>query len=69
MFFSTDIRQVDVVESPRSKSSNNDIISCAKTLQSYIKVEESICHANDVATCQSNLVVPDPWDVFMKRLC
>ena len=36
IFFSTSICQVDVVESLRNKSSNNDIISCAKTLQSNI---------------------------------
>ena len=55
MFFSTNIRQVNVVESLRNKSSNTDIISCAKTLQSNIKVfkfplEESVFDANDVAT-------------------
>ena len=72
--FSTNIRQVDVVESLRNKSSNTDIISCAKTLQSNKKLfkfplEESICDANDVVACQSNIVVPDSWYIFMKHLC
>ena len=71
MFFSTNIRQVYIVESlkvhnkkVRNKSSNTDIILCFKTLQSNIKLfkfplEESICDANYVATCQSNIAVPD----------
>ena len=71
--FSTNIWQVDVVESLRNKSSNTDIILCTKTLQSNIKLfkfplKESICDANDVATCQSNIAVPDSWHIFMKHL-
>ena len=74
MFFSTNICQVDVVQSLRNKSSNTDIISCIKTLQSNIKLfkfplEESIFDATHVATCQSNIVVPDSWHIFMKHLC
>ena len=74
MFFSTNIRQEDVLESLRNKSSNNDIISCAKILQYNIKLfkfplEESVCDANDVATCQSNVVVPDSWRISMKDIC
>ena len=73
MFLSANIRQVDVAERLPNKSSNTDI-SCAKILQSNIKLlkflpEESICDANDVATCQSNIVAPDSWHIFMKHLC
>ena len=74
MFFSTALRQVDVVESLRNKTSTSDIISCAKTLESDIKLfkfqlDESNCDANDVATCQSDMKVPDTWHIFMKHLC
>ena len=73
-FFSRNIRQEDVLELLPNKSSNTDIISCAKILQSNIKLfklplEESVCDANAVATCQSNVVVPDSWHIFMKHLC
>ena len=57
MFFSADIRQVDIVESLCNKKSSTFIISCAKTLD--MKVKESVCDANDVAMCQSNLVGPE----------
>ena len=64
--------QVDVVESFRSKSSKTNI-SCAKILRSNIKLfkyllEVSVGDTNDVASCQSNLVVPDSLDIFMKHL-
>lgn len=59
MFFSADIRQADIVESLCDKKSSTFIISCAKTLESDMKVKESICDANDVAMCQSNLVGPE----------
>ena len=70
MFFSTALRQVDVVESLRNKTSTSDIISCAKTLESDIKLfkfqlDESNCDAND----QSDMKVPDTWHIFMKHLC
>ena len=70
MFFSTALRQVDVVESLRNKTSSSDIISCAKTLESDIKLfkfqlDESNCDAND----QSDMKVPDTWHIFMKHLC
>ena len=38
MFFSTALRQVDVVESLRNKTPTSDIILCAKTLESDIKL-------------------------------
>ena len=70
IFFSTALRQ----ESLRNKTSTSDIISCAKTLESDIKLfkfqlDESNCDANDVATCQSDMKVPDTWHIFMKHLC
>ena len=59
MFFSADIRQADIVESLCDKKSSTFIILCAKTLEFDMKVKESICDANDVAMCQSNLVGPE----------
>ena len=72
-YFFSKYSQGNVVESLRNKSPNTDIISGAKTLQSYIKLfkfplEESICNAKDVAT-QSNIVVSGSWHIFMKQLC
>ena len=49
MFFSTALRQVDVVVK--------------------FQLGESNCDANDVATCQSDMKVPDTWHIFMKHLC
>ena len=73
MFFSTALRQVDVIESLRNKTSTSVIISCAKTLESDIKLfkfqlDEFNCDANDLATCQSDMKVPDSWHIFMKHL-
>ena len=67
MFFSTALRQVDVVESLRNKTSTSDIISCTKTLESDIKLFKF--QFDDVATCQSDMKVPDIWHIFMKHLC
>ena len=74
IFFSTALRQVDAVGSLRNKTSTFDIISCAKTLECDMKLfkfqlGESNCDANDVATCQSDMKVPDTWHIFMKHLC
>ena len=74
MFFSTALRQVDGVECLHNKTSTSDIISCAKTLEPDIKLfkfqlDESNCDTNDVATCQSDMKVPDTWHIFMKHLC
>ena len=30
---------------------------------------QTLSDANDVKTCQSNIVVPDSWHIFMKHLC
>ena len=67
LFFSTALRQVDVVESLRNKTSTSDIISCTKTLESDIKLFKF--QFDDVATCQSDMKVPDTWHIFMKHLC
>ena len=74
MFFSTALRQVDVVESLCNKTSTSNIKSCAKTLESDIKLfkfqlDESNCDVNDVATCQSDMKVADTWHIFVKHLC
>ena len=75
MFFSTNVRAGEIAESLRSKTDEDIIIACAKTLReecnSYnFDIDYSYCDANDV-TISFNIYKddrPKRWETFFKNL-
>ena len=72
MFFSSSIRQADIVETLRIK---NSIAECAQKLRDECEnysfnLDDSNCNARDIANClnQYKLEKPPMWEMFFNNL-